>query len=113
MRERGGIGSSLEAEVSLYCEGELYDGLRQLKDELRFVLITSKAEVLPLAQAPAGAEPAEGIEGLKVLAEPSPHPKCMRCWHRRSDVGSHPDHPTICARCLENVFGRVEVRRYA
>ncbi|MFN3919942.1 MAG: isoleucine--tRNA ligase [Methylohalobius sp.] len=113
LRERGGIGSSLEAEVSLYCEDELYALLQKLEDELRFVLITSKAEVLPLAQAPAGAEPAGSIDGLKILAEPSPHPKCARCWHRRSDVGSHPAHPEICGRCVENVEGEGEVRRYA
>lgn len=113
LRERGGIGSSLEAEVRLYCEGELETQLRQLEDELRFVLITSKAEVLPLAQAPAGAEPAKAIEGLKILAEPSPHPKCVRCWQRRSDVGVHPAHPQLCGRCVENVAESGEVRRYA
>lgn len=113
LRERGGIGSSLEAEVRLYCEDGLYQLLRQLDDELRFVLITSKAEVFPLAQAPASAEPAEEIKGLKIWVEPSPHPKCVRCWHRRSDVGSHPDHSGLCGRCVENVVGPGEVRRYA
>ncbi|GAB4351900.1 MAG: isoleucine--tRNA ligase [Methylohalobius crimeensis] len=113
LRERGGIGASLEAEVTIYCEGEYYDLLTRLEDELRFVLITSQAEVRPLAEAPAGAEPAEEIAHLKILAEPSSHPKCIRCWHRRSDVGSHPDHPEICGRCVENVAGSGENRRYA
>lgn len=113
LRERGGVGSSLEAEVSLYCDEELWHLLRRLEDELRFVLITSKAEVLPLAQAAAGAEVASGIEGLKILVTPSPHPKCVRCWHRRFDVGRYPEHPDLCGRCVENVEGSGEVRRYA
>ena len=113
LRERGGIGSSLEAEVTLFCDGEYREILNRLEDELRFVLVTSMAKVLPLAEASHGAEDAENIEGLKILAEPSPHPKCVRCWHRRADVGSHPDHPEICGRCVENVEGKGEVRRYA
>jgi Isoleucyl-tRNA synthetase len=113
LRERGGIGSSLEAEVAIYCDGPYREVLERLEDELRFVLVTSRAAVLPLSEAPQGAEAAEDIEGLKILAEPSPHAKCVRCWHRRSDVGSHPDHPELCGRCVENVEGEGEIRRYA
>ncbi len=113
LRERGGIGSSLEAEVIIYCDGQYREALERLEDELRFVFVTSQAKVLPLAEVPQGAEAAEDIEGMKILAEPSSHPKCVRCWHRRSDVGSHPDHPEICGRCVENVVGEGEVRRYA
>jgi isoleucyl-tRNA synthetase len=29
--------------------------------------------------------------------------KCGRCWHWETDVGSHPEHPTICARCVKAV----------
>ena len=113
LRERGGIGSSLEAEVAIYCDDPYREVLGRLGDELRFVLVTSRAVVLPLSEAPQGAEAAEDIEGLKILAEPSSHAKCVRCWHRRSDVGSHPDHPELCGRCVENVEGQGETRRYA
>ncbi|GAB6067870.1 isoleucine--tRNA ligase [Methylothermus subterraneus] len=113
LRARGGIGASLEAEVRLYCNDELYALLNRLEDELRFVLITSKAEVLPLDQAPPAASEAEALAGLKILAEPSPHPKCVRCWHRRPEVGTDPRHPGLCRRCVENVEGEGEVRRYA
>ena len=44
---------------------------------------------------------------------PSEYPKCIRCWHHREDVGANTDHPQICARCVENVVGDGEVRRYA
>ncbi|HEX5399607.1 MAG TPA: isoleucine--tRNA ligase [Verrucomicrobiae bacterium] len=26
--------------------------------------------------------------------------KCERCWHWETDVGSNPEHPTICGRCI-------------
>jgi isoleucyl-tRNA synthetase len=29
--------------------------------------------------------------------------KCERCWHWEADVGSSPEHPTICARCVAAV----------
>jgi isoleucyl-tRNA synthetase len=30
--------------------------------------------------------------------------KCERCWHWETDVGSNPEHPTICARCVNAVL---------
>jgi isoleucyl-tRNA synthetase len=44
---------------------------------------------------------------------PSTHLKCVRCWHRRPDIGAHPEHPEICGRCAENVPGDGERRRWA
>jgi len=29
--------------------------------------------------------------------------KCERCWHWETDVGSNPENPTICSRCVEAV----------
>jgi isoleucyl-tRNA synthetase len=45
--------------------------------------------------------------------QPSIDEKCIRCWHHRPDVGSHPEHPEICGRCVDNLPGnRGEDRRY-
>ncbi|HEY0906915.1 MAG TPA: zinc finger domain-containing protein, partial [Methylophilus sp.] len=49
----------------------------------------------------------------KILVKPSAHQKCDRCWHYRADVGSNAEHPSICGRCVSNLFGSGEVRRYA
>ncbi len=102
------IGAGLEAEVAVYCEGELYDVLCTLQDELRFVFITSEARVLP-------SQPATAVDygGYSIQVTPSSHPKCVRCWHHRADVGSHPAHPGLCQRCVENVEGTGEQRHYA
>ena len=114
LRKDNAIGSSLDAEVTLYCEGELLGALQQLGEELRFVLITSEANVLPLEQAPDAAVDAELDSGaLKIVAITSPHAKCVRCWHHRADVGVNSEHPELCGRCVENVAGNGEQRRFA
>jgi isoleucyl-tRNA synthetase len=102
LRVAGGIGSSLDAEVDLYCAPEIKAVLDKLGDELRFVFITSYARVHALE--PRGDEAAStGMEGLYVAVAPSAHEKCIRCWHHREDVGSHKEHPQICGRCIENI----------
>ncbi len=114
LRVDGSIGSSLDAEVDLYCEGDLLDKLQRLEDELRFVLITSYARVHPLEEATSNALEAE-LDGARVAVTvtPSEWEKCVRCWHHREDVGSHAEHPELCARCVENVVGGGERRRFA
>ena len=114
LRIEGGIGSGLDAEVDLYCDGELAADLRRIEDELRFFLITSQARVRPLAEAPGDAEPAS-LDGrpLVIQVVPSREDKCVRCWHHRADVGHDPEHPQLCGRCVDNVAGGGELRRYA
>jgi isoleucyl-tRNA synthetase len=113
LRVAGGIGSGLDAEVDVYCEGDLAADLGQLGDELRFFLITSYARVHPLAAKPADAVemPING-QTLAIRILPSVHPKCVRCWHHRADVGQSADHPELCGRCVENAFGTGETRRF-
>jgi len=106
------IGGNLQAEVTLYCSAELIALLSQLEEELRFVLITSRAQLLPLENALETAVETE-LAGLKLKVEKSAHAKCARCWHHCEDVGTHPEHPEICGRCIENLEGAGEVRRYA
>jgi isoleucyl-tRNA synthetase len=98
-REAGEIGSPLQAEVDVAATGDRLKLLQSLGDELRFVLITSRADVTA------------GPEAIRVA--PSKHPKCARCWHYRADVGADPKHPEICGRCVSNLFGTGEPRRFA
>lgn len=115
IRVDGKIGSSLDAEVKLYCSDAIYQALSALQDELRFVLITSYATVYPLSEAPEGSEALslESGEKMFITVDKSAHPKCTRCWHLREDVGQHADHPELCGRCVDNVDGEGEVRHYA
>lgn len=50
-RATGEVGGSLGAEVTLFCSDELQQSLQLLSNELRFVLITSTAEVRSLQSA--------------------------------------------------------------
>ncbi|MGZ5526682.1 MAG: class I tRNA ligase family protein, partial [Methylomonas sp.] len=111
-RAKGDIGSSLNAELELFCNAEFYEALSQLSDELRFIFITSSASVMPEQSAPEEAIQTE-VEGVKLKVVVSEHEKCVRCWHQRPDVGQHPEHPELCGRCVENVAGEGEHRQYA
>ena len=111
-RAKGDIGSSLNAEIELYCNPELFDTLNQLSGELHFIFITSNASVIADQFAPDDAIQTE-LEGVKLKVIVSEYKKCVRCWHQRYDVGEHAAHPELCGRCEENVEGKGESRLYA
>ncbi len=98
-----GIGSSLQAEVALKASGDKFAALESLDDDLKFVLITSQASVEKVAS----------VEEESVVVTPSTYQKCERCWHYRADVGSHAEHEGLCGRCVDNLFGKGEARRFA
>ncbi|OHE81581.1 MAG: isoleucine--tRNA ligase [Lysobacterales bacterium GWF1_69_6] len=109
MRANGAIGASLEAEVDVYADEATLARFAPVADELRFFFITSRFDLKPVAGRP-GAE-GEGA-GPWVHAVSTGHGKCVRCWHYRADVGSHADDPELCGRCVENVYGAGETRRW-
>ncbi|MGB5425349.1 MAG: isoleucine--tRNA ligase [Gammaproteobacteria bacterium] len=113
LRGEGKIGSSLDAEVDLYADVATRYLLESLGDELRFLLITSYARVHHESECPDDAVKAD-VPGLSfsVKVGPSNFEKCIRCWHHREDVGSHGEHPELCGRCIENVSGEGESRRF-
>lgn len=103
LREAGQVGSSLQAEVDLYLHGERHALAATLGDDLKFVLLTSRAGLHAVARA----------EDERIVVVPTAHRKCDRCWHWRADVGSDAEHPTLCGRCVSNLFGAGETRRAA
>jgi isoleucyl-tRNA synthetase len=100
-RATGTIGSALQAEVDVYAPKATYELLSRLGEDLRLVFITSRANV----------HLREGELEIKVA--PSAQQKCERCWHYREDVGSDASHPTLCGRCVSNLYGAGEARKYA
>ena len=112
LRVAGEIGSSLDAEIDIYCSGEDAGILKLLEDELRFVLITSYARVHEVTTAPSGCSESD-LKGVWIRATPSDFPKCVRCWHHRENTGRDSRHPELCSRCVENVDGQGEQRLYA
>jgi isoleucyl-tRNA synthetase len=113
LRNNGAIGAPLDAEIDLYCAPPVFDLLSKFGEELRFVFITSAARVHPLGEKPADAVAGDADEGAAwIVARPTEAVKCKRCWHRRPDVGSHAKHPELCGRCVSNVEGPGETRKY-
>ncbi len=102
-RAQGKIGSSLSAVVEIRACGDDFVLLNTLGDDLRLVIVASEVHVAQV----------ESCQEKGIFVAPSVHPKCERCWHYRKDVGCKDDHPTICARCISNLFGSGEVRKYA
>ncbi len=114
LRVKGAIGQSLAAEVTLYADEPLLTALKGPGEELRFWFITSRADVRPAASRPAAALATALEDGgtLWIEAAASTAPKCERCWHRRPEVGENTQHPTLCRRCVANVAGPGETRRF-
>ena len=109
LRVEGTVGGSLDAEVEVFSKDEHLEKLKALGEELRFLLIVSNAQVKRVSNAagpPVGAIKVAEIAkegGVWIRVQASTAPKCERCWHHRPEVGSNPEHPTICGRCVDNV----------
>jgi isoleucyl-tRNA synthetase len=95
------IGASLQAELTIACDGAAYDALASLSDDLKFVFITSKVQLV------------RKTGDLHIDVKASEAVKCERCWHYSEDIGIDTVHPTLCGRCTSNLFGSGEVRNFA
>ena len=128
------MGSSLEAEVNLYFveNGQITnflqsfrspvidpnnrDNIKVTENELRFLFITSSAEIKHVDKDEIKDKLSISVEinsennqmhnektEIWYDVKPSTNKKCARCWHRRPDVGSDHKHPDICGRCVKNL----------
>nr|WP_273637169.1 isoleucine--tRNA ligase, N-acetyltransferase domain-containing [Moraxella catarrhalis] len=93
------VSSNLTAKVTITAPQDITDILNKFGDELRFVFITSDATV-------------KSGDTLSTTITPADGTKCVRCWHVRTDVGTHAEHPEICGRCVQNLDDG-EMRLYA
>ncbi|MEO6226897.1 MAG: class I tRNA ligase family protein, partial [Thermomonas sp.] len=102
MRAAGAIGAALQAEIELHCGVSDQNWLAPFVDELRFLLISGDVRIVPDA----------ATNTIVVSAKPTTKVKCVRCWHHREDVGTHAEHPQLCGRCIGNIDGAGEDRRF-
>ncbi|GHA64398.1 isoleucine--tRNA ligase 1 [Formosimonas limnophila] len=118
-RQNGKIGGNLDAKVSISIQSEaVRDTLIEMTNELKFVMLTSNVEIrnslntsscfFELSHFSNKNLPNVGVDVTKAEGT-----KCERCWHVTVDVGSDTEHPTLCARCVTNLFGDGEKRHYA
>jgi isoleucyl-tRNA synthetase len=111
-RQEGVLGSALEANVTVYANEEYFQALSMLEEELKFVFITSGAELETINKATDEAAQGE-ISGVLVSITKSSGNKCERCWHRLDEVGTIDTHPGLCKRCTDNLVAPGEHREYA
>jgi isoleucyl-tRNA synthetase len=109
LRNEGKLGGSLEAAVRIEADAAARAALTPYVAELRFFFITSEANLVDGA-APGPIALSSGR--ATVVVSPTDAPKCVRCWHLRTDVGTHAEHPELCGRCVSNVDGPGETRKY-
>jgi len=98
-------GHPLDASITISANGGVYDALQPYADELRSVLIVSKASLVK-DKALEGAFTSDDIKDLLIRVEPAPGDKCERCWVYDTTVGSKSDQPTICHRC-QNALAKI------
>ena len=112
-RKHGLVKGALDADVTLHARPDIAAVLNKIGDELRFVTITSSARVVACDDLASTAGVVTTLAGLAIELRLSGAAKCVRCWHRRAEVGENSEHPGLCARCVENVVGRGEQRCFA
>lgn len=88
------IGKSLEADLTIYADGEMFDKISECADMLPNVFIVSKVEVKN-----GEGEFKGDIEGVSMSVTKAGGEMCERCWAYTGDVGANSKHPTLCARC--------------
>ena len=101
MRANGVIGAALDAEITVSASPELASRWTPLAEELRFLFISGDVTVT-----------AVNADEVFVMAQPTSKEKCVRCWHRRADVGADASHPELCTRCVSNIEGVGEDRKW-
>ena len=101
MRANGVIGAALDAEITVSVNPATAAKWQPLAEELRFLFISGDVTVSAVQ-----------ADEVFVLAQPSTKTKCVRCWHHRADVGVVAEHPELCGRCVSNIEGPGEDRKW-
>jgi isoleucyl-tRNA synthetase len=102
-REKGLIGSSLEARVWLYSpDKKMQDLFSQYSRLLPYIFIVSRVDV-EKNEVKEAVEP-EGLP-LMIRIDKAPGAKCHRCWNYSEFVGKDQAHTSLCERCVKIVKG--------
>lgn len=90
------IGAPLEARVVIEAQPGRYALLKDYGQDLASFFIVSDVSLQPRQDLPDNP-------GYVITVEKATGAKCERCWNYRPAVGTFPDHPTLCDRCVEAV----------
>lgn len=92
------IGASLDAKVTLFCPGDLYDFAKSVENELAAAFIVSQVEIV---NGEKGEFTGEELPELSITVTHAEGEKCPRCWSFSNTVGTVSAHPDVCARCAK------------
>jgi isoleucyl-tRNA synthetase len=99
------IGSALEASVRITDAPEDLPALLAAKRELLPTLfIVSRVELERGSARASVVSESQEIPGLIIGVDRARGEKCERCWMRSERVGAHPEHPSLCERCVPVVL---------
>lgn len=93
------IGHSLDANVTVYADGDVLKQLMVVSKELANILIVSNVNIIEhVDQAPEHASRVSTMP-LAVAVSQAEGAKCERCWIYSDTVGKSAQHTTLCERC--------------
>jgi isoleucyl-tRNA synthetase len=96
LRREKVIGKALDAAVTVRGDSTNagYALIARFQRAFQELLNVSAVEMEEAADVPGG---------IAFQARRAKGTKCERCWHWEMDVGSDPNHPTLCGRCASAV----------
>ncbi|XBC43446.1 MAG: isoleucine--tRNA ligase [Buchnera aphidicola (Meitanaphis flavogallis)] len=106
------IGNSLESFIQLYVDDNIQEKLKLLNHELQFLFLTSKIQINNYSSAPNYAIKSKLVKNLKIHISKMHGEKCMRCWHIISNSNDINTESKICKRCISNITGLGEIRKF-
>jgi len=89
------IGHSLDAQVELYPDGELYAILKTVEKDLANIFIVSQAYL----HSPDENKELRSEARLAAVVSQAKGEKCERCWIYSETVGEDSEHTSLCSRC--------------
>jgi isoleucyl-tRNA synthetase len=89
------IGLSLDAQVHLHLPEKLFLFLQPYEQDLKSIFIVSSVILYP----------SKDEKEVRAEVFRADGKKCERCWNYDVSVGHHPEHPSICQRCVEAIQG--------
>ncbi len=95
------IGKSLDAKTTLVGDENLLRLAKRYVSEFKEIINVSQLAFA--APEPGNYYHDHMFDQPYIEVAKADGTKCDRCWHFETDIGQHPEHPTICGRCVEAV----------
>ncbi|XBC38313.1 MAG: isoleucine--tRNA ligase [Buchnera aphidicola (Floraphis meitanensis)] len=112
IRKNQKLGNSLESSITLYVNNNIRKKLELLQDELKFLFLTSEIQIKNYSSAPNYAIKSKSIKYLKIYVTKINGEKCMRCWHIIPNIKNIDTKLKLCKRCISNITGQGEIRKF-